>query len=115
MRWMKGLKFPDGYVAGLRQFMNTTIGKLIGLKSHDYHIIMERLLPVMFRGYLDDVVWMVLVELSYFYKYLCAKEIMIETMEKLENEIPVLLCKMEKNISSWVFQSNATSTYTSFI
>jgi hypothetical protein len=24
------------------------IGKLIGLKSHDYHIIMERLLPVMF-------------------------------------------------------------------
>jgi hypothetical protein len=106
MRWMKGLKFPDGYVAGLRQFMNTTIGKLIGLKSHDYHIIMERLLPVMFRGYLDDVVWMVLVELSYFYKYLCAKEIMIETMEKLENEIPVLLCKMEKNISSRFFQSN---------
>jgi hypothetical protein len=46
--------------------MNMTIEKLIGLKSHDYHIIMERLLLVMFQGYFDDVVWMVLVDLSYF-------------------------------------------------
>jgi hypothetical protein len=41
---------------------------LIGLKNHDYHIIMERLLHVMFWGYFDDVVWMVLAELSYFYR-----------------------------------------------
>jgi hypothetical protein len=54
MRWMKGLKFPDGYAAGLRQSVNMVTGKLIGLKSHDYHIIMERLLPVMFQGYFDD-------------------------------------------------------------
>jgi hypothetical protein len=71
-------------------------GKLIGLKSHDYHIIMERLMPIMFQGYLDNVVWMMLVELSYFYRQLCAKEIMVEMMEMLEKEIPVLQCKMEK-------------------
>jgi hypothetical protein len=80
-----------------------TTGKLIQLKSHDYHIIMERLLPVIFRGYFDDVVWMVLAELSYFYRQLCTKEIVIEMMQKLEKEIPVLLCKMEKKISSQVF------------
>jgi hypothetical protein len=39
---------------------------------------------------------MVLAELSYFYIQLCAKEIMVEMMQKLEKEIPVLLCKMEK-------------------
>jgi hypothetical protein len=81
---MKGLKFPDGYTTGLRQSVNMMTGKLIGLKSHDYHIIMERLLSAMFQGYLDDVVWMMLVELSYFYRQLCAKEITIEMMEKLE-------------------------------
>jgi hypothetical protein len=48
IRWMKGLKFPDGYTAGLRRFVNMMTGKLIGLKSHDYHIIMERLMHVMF-------------------------------------------------------------------
>jgi hypothetical protein len=76
--------------------VNMMTGKVIGLKSHDYHIIMERLLPVMFQGYFDDVVWMVLAELSYLYRQLCAKEILVEMMQKLEKEIPLLLCKMEK-------------------
>jgi hypothetical protein len=39
---------------------------------------------------------MVLVELSYFYRQLCAKKITIEMIQKLEKDIPVLLCKMEK-------------------
>jgi hypothetical protein len=65
---MKGLKFLDGYAAGLRRSMNMMIGKLIGLKSHDYCIIIERLLPIMFQVYFDDVMWMVLAELSYFYR-----------------------------------------------
>jgi hypothetical protein len=55
MWWMKGLKFPDGYAAGLRRSVNMTTGKLIGLKSHDYYIIMERLPPVMFWCYFDGV------------------------------------------------------------
>jgi hypothetical protein len=73
MRWMKRLKFPDGYATGLRRFMNMMAGKLNGLKSHDYHIIIERPMSVMFWGYFDGVVWMVLSELSYFYRQLCAK------------------------------------------
>jgi hypothetical protein len=93
---MKWLKLPNGYDAGLRRSVNMVTGKLIGLKSHDYHIIMERLMSVMFWGYFDDVMWMVLAGLSYFYRQLCAKEIMVEMMQKLEKEISVLLCKMEK-------------------
>jgi hypothetical protein len=38
----------------------------------------------------------VLAELSYFYRQLCAKEITVEMMQKLEKEILVLLCTMEK-------------------
>jgi hypothetical protein len=73
------------------------------LKSHDYHIIMEGLQPVMFRGYFDDVMWRVLAELSYFYRQLCAKEIVVEMMQKLEKEIPVLLCKMDKTFPPGFF------------
>jgi hypothetical protein len=71
-------------------------GKLSGVKNHDYHIFMEILLPMMFRRYLDDDVRTVLAELSHFYRQLCAKEIKKDMMEKLEEEIPVLLCKLEK-------------------
>jgi hypothetical protein len=31
--------------------------KITGLKSHDYHIMMERLLPIMFCGYLKVSIW----------------------------------------------------------
>jgi hypothetical protein len=57
---------------------------------------MERLLPVMFHGYLDNDVWMVLAELSHFYRQLCAKEIKKDMIKKLEEEILVLLYKLEK-------------------
>jgi hypothetical protein len=96
MRWMKNLKFPDGFAADFRMVVNLKTGKLIELKSHDYHIIMEWLLLNMLRGYVHQDVWETLAELSYFYRQLCAKEIKKEMMKKLEKEIPVLLCKLEK-------------------
>jgi hypothetical protein len=46
--------------------MNLKMDKFSGLKSHDYHIIMERLLRIMFRGFVNNDVWEALAELSYF-------------------------------------------------
>jgi hypothetical protein len=46
--------------------------------------------------------WKVLVDISYFYRQLYAKEIVVEMM-KLEKEIPVLLCKIEKKIPPGFF------------
>jgi hypothetical protein len=48
MRWMKRLKFHDGYAVGLRRSVNMATWKLIGLKRNDYHIIMKRLMRIMF-------------------------------------------------------------------
>jgi hypothetical protein len=73
--WLQNLKFTDGYATSFRRAVNLESGKLSGVKSHDYHILMERHIPVMFRGYLNDDVWKVLAELSHFYTQLCAKEI----------------------------------------
>jgi hypothetical protein len=94
--WLKNLKFPDGYAVSFRRAVNLESRKLSGVKSHDYHIFMKRLLPVMFHGYLDDDVWTALAELSHFYRQLCAREIKKEMMEKMEEEIPVLIYKLEK-------------------
>jgi hypothetical protein len=62
MKWMKDIKFPDGYAAGFRRSVNLKTMKMNGLKSHDFHIIMERLMPVMFRGYISNAVWKTLAE-----------------------------------------------------
>jgi hypothetical protein len=53
LKWLKTLKFSDRYASNNKRAVNVGIGKLNGLKSHDYHIIMERPLPVMFHGYFN--------------------------------------------------------------
>jgi hypothetical protein len=55
MTWMKKLKFPDGFAAGFKRPVNLKTGKLTGLKSHDYHVIMECLLPNMLPGYMHKM------------------------------------------------------------
>ena len=41
-------------------------------------------------------VWLVLAELSFFFRQLCAKEISRTVAQDLEKAAPVLLCKLEK-------------------
>jgi hypothetical protein len=96
LKWLKKLKFPDHYAANIKWAVNVGTGKLNGLKSHDYHIIMERLLLVMLCGYLDTNLWEMFVELNYFYRQLCAKQVSEMMMQKFKKEIPILVCKMEK-------------------
>jgi hypothetical protein len=96
LRWLKKLKFPDSYTSNIKQIVNVSTGKLNGLKSHDYDIIIKRLMPVMFRGYFDADLWKIFTELSYFYRQICAKQVSKSMMQKLEKEIMVLVYKMEK-------------------
>ena len=85
LEWIQKLQFPDGYAANLRRGVNLTTMRINRLNSHDYHIWIERLLPVMVRGYLPDNIWRVLAELSNFFRQLCAKElsrVVISTWKK---------------------------------
>jgi hypothetical protein len=50
-QWLKKLKFSDRYAANIKREINLNTDKLVGLKSHDHHILIERLVPIMFRGY----------------------------------------------------------------
>jgi hypothetical protein len=68
LRWIKTLKVPDRYATNIKRAVNVSTGKLNGLKSHDYHIFIERLMSIMFRGYFKPDLWKMFAELSYFYR-----------------------------------------------
>ncbi|KAG8082401.1 hypothetical protein GUJ93_ZPchr0014g46908 [Zizania palustris] len=96
LEWFRTLMFPDGYAANLKRGVNLATLRINGLKSHDYHIWIERLLPVMIRGYVPEDVWRVLAELSNFFRQLCAKQLSHTVVADMETLAPVLLCKLEK-------------------
>jgi hypothetical protein len=95
--WMKkSLFFPDGFAANWMRGANMETLRVQGLKSHDYHVWLERIMPVMMRGYVPEKIWRVLARLSFFFRQVCARELDIKLMEKLDKEAPVLLCDLER-------------------
>src|SRR4051812_41942146 len=60
------------------------------------HIWLERIMPVMLRGYIPEDEWLVMAELRYFFRVLCAKEISPIVIEEMEKLAPKFICKLEK-------------------
>ena len=88
--------FPDGYAANLKRGVSLDKLKIIGLKSHDWHIWIERIMPVMLCGLILEHEWLVPAEPSCFFCVLCAKELSPGLLEEMEQLAPELICKLEK-------------------
>jgi len=70
--------------------------KLTGLKSHDCHMIMQQLLPIALRRSTNSKVTSVLIRICNYFNDICSKTIDTLNMEKLEKEIVITLCDLEK-------------------
>ncbi|XP_024196087.1 uncharacterized protein LOC112199281 [Rosa chinensis] len=90
-------KLPDGMASNISNCVNIADSKIYGLKSHDCHIILQRLLPVALRGYLSKDVREVIIKLCLFFKELTSKTLRLDVLERLDKDIVVLLCKLELN------------------
>jgi hypothetical protein len=51
-KWLKSLRFPDGHASNISRLINIEDCKLYGMKSHDYHVFMQTLIPLAFRDLL---------------------------------------------------------------
>ncbi|XP_007226196.2 uncharacterized protein LOC18791599 [Prunus persica] len=92
--FLKSIKFPDGYAANISR--NVKDGKISGLKTHDCHVLLQRILPIGIRPYLIKEVCAPLVELACFFQQICAKTLNVADLDRLEVDIVVILCKLEK-------------------
>ncbi|KAL3629962.1 hypothetical protein CASFOL_026274 [Castilleja foliolosa] len=48
--FIRSVKFPDGYASNISRCVTATDQKLSGMKSHDCHVILQRILPPGIRG-----------------------------------------------------------------
>ncbi|CAK8541326.1 unnamed protein product [Lathyrus sativus] len=88
-------KTKDGYNARLDLSLMGIREELIGLKSHDCHVLMQQLLPVAIRGILPNNVRKTITRLCLFFNAICCKAIDPLKLENLENESAVILCQLE--------------------
>jgi len=69
--------------------------KLVGLKSHDCHVLMQQLLPVAIRGILPDKVRVAITRLCFLFNAICSKVIDPARLDELQNEAVIVLFQIE--------------------
>ncbi|XP_071940083.1 uncharacterized protein [Coffea arabica] len=93
---LKKVKVSDGYVANVSRCVRVKPPRISGLKSHDNHTLMRQLMPIALRKTLPKSVRYPLIRLSRYFRQLCSKVICTQDVVRLESEIAVILCDLEK-------------------
>ena len=102
-KFLKSVKFPDGFVSNISRCVHEREGKISGLKTHDCHVLLHRLLPIGMRVFLSKNVYTAITELCNFFRDLCARTIRVSDLDRLQADIIIILCKLERIFSPTFF------------
>ena len=89
------LKVPQGYSSNIKSLVLINDLKLVGLKSHDCHVLMQHLLPVAIRGILLAKVRVAITRLCFVFNAIYSEVIDPTRLDELEDEVSIVLCQME--------------------
>jgi hypothetical protein len=81
---VKDLRLLDGFVSNLGRCVDLKELKMSGMKSHDFLVFKKCLLPISLEELFPTNIWAVLIELTQFYRDLCALKLSVAYMMKLE-------------------------------
>ena len=94
--FLKSVKYLDGYAANISRSVNAKNGRLSGLKSHDCHMLLQRILPIGLRGFAHKDISIILFEFGSFFQDLRSRTLKRSELEKLEELIVLIPCKLER-------------------
>nr|XP_012461242.1 unnamed protein product [Gossypium raimondii] len=93
---LKDIKVLDAYASNIFRCVSIKDRRQYSLKSHDYHILMQDLLPVALRCCMSKKVTSCIIELSNIMKAICGKVLDVQELEKVQDRVALTLCNLEK-------------------
>ncbi|CAA7022586.1 unnamed protein product [Microthlaspi erraticum] len=87
---------PDGYCANISNCVSVEPPIIGSMKSHDHHVLMQNLFPVVLRGLLPKGPRVAVTRLCNYFNRLCQRVIDPEKLVTLEAELVETLCQMER-------------------
>ncbi|CAL8168411.1 unnamed protein product [Prunus armeniaca] len=72
-----GMKVPEGYSSNIKNLVSLQDSRLLGLKSHDCHTLMQQLLPVAIHSVLEKPARFAITRLCFFFNAICAKTVCV--------------------------------------
>jgi len=102
--WIKELRMSDGYSSNLARSVDVEKERIHSMKSHDCHVFTETLIPIVFNS-LPINVLNPLIEISHFFKDLCFTSLNQELLSRVEENILIIICKLERVFPPAFFDS----------
>jgi len=91
---LRSLKTPSRYVSNIRRRLEK--GKLRGLKSHDYHVIMQQILPLCMRNIKNQELASAIIRLSRIFQRICDKVISKDCKQQLLDDVVEVMVLLKK-------------------
>ncbi|GKB05916.1 ulp1 protease family, C-terminal catalytic domain-containing protein [Tanacetum coccineum] len=92
---LHGVKVPSGYSANIKNLVSMKDLKLLGMKSHDCHILLTQMIPIAIRGLMPSPVRQTITKLCLFFNMIHSKVIDHEKLDELQRDIILILCQLE--------------------
>ncbi|KAL0558514.1 hypothetical protein IC582_003088 [Cucumis melo] len=96
LKSLSKMKVPWGYSSNVTNLVSIEDSKLNGLNSHDCHVLLQQLLPVAIRFVLPKHVRYAITRFCLVFNSICNKVIDVTQVEKLQENIVMTLCLLEK-------------------
>ncbi|GJV26242.1 putative transposase-associated domain-containing protein [Tanacetum coccineum] len=93
---LHNIKVPKGYCSNFSSLVNLKDRKLIGLKLHDYHMLMQEFVPIAIRSIMHPPTRYAIIRFCFFFKSICSKEIILQELYNMQAKLVVTLCLLEK-------------------
>src|SRR6266540_1215363 len=92
---LRGARVPTGYSSNIKNLVSMKDLKLVGMKSHDCHVMMTQMLPIAIRGVKPDYVKLAVTRLCHFFNTIAQKVIDPTKLAALQVEIAETLSMLE--------------------
>jgi hypothetical protein len=102
---IRDVQVPNGHALNVSQFVRIEECIIVGLKSHDSHILMQQIMHIALRGSLPYKLVRPLIEFSLFFRGICSKTLSELDLNCLQSDIIIIVCKLEQIFSSEFFIS----------
>lgn len=91
-----GMSVPTRFSSNISNLVSMEDLKLVGLKSHDCHTVMQYLLPVALRSVLEKPVRYAIIRFCLFFKAICSKVIDVSRLKQMQADLVDTVCLLEK-------------------
>ncbi|XP_071726556.1 uncharacterized protein [Rutidosis leptorrhynchoides] len=92
---LHGIKVPSGYSANIRKLVSMKYLKLLGMKSHDCHVLMTQMIPIAICGILPNRIRHTITKLCLFFNMIHSKVIDPGVLDEYQRDIILTLCELE--------------------